>query len=421
MQIFRPQYITQIHKTIYESNTKLILLHGGRWSGKTTILKHLITDNEIHLKKYYFSFEEDIVAKKFKNSDDFRWYMQIKYGINFHERNLLLLNEIQYSKNIIGVLHELLQDIDIQTTIIATGIIQTHQDDYLNLIQSGKVETITIHPLGFFDFLDYKGIHTTYLNIDKPSQVMFKELQWLLDEYLTRWWYPEVVKATTKDRKQHNLKSIVQKVYDKDVGFYFNGDEILAFQDLMEELCHIVMTWCKYKTISKEKDIPIPLIKKYINFLTDNCLIATLPYFFTEKTKELSHQETVVIEDMGIKSYMTQHFWSKLHDTLSIKNFVYSEITKTIPQEDICMTYQKVNNSSIDFIIVHKDKTITPIVVSDSNTDKLPKVFKWFHVQYGHLVRHYIKTTSLTAKRTSYQDKELICVPHFMTKTALWY
>jgi hypothetical protein len=33
----------------------------------------------------------------------------------------------------------------------------------------------------------------------------------------------------------------VQKVYDKDVGFYFNGDEILAFQDLMEELCHIVM------------------------------------------------------------------------------------------------------------------------------------------------------------------------------------
>ena len=103
--------------------------------------------------------------------------MQIKYGINFHERNLLLLNEIQYSKNIITVLNELLEDTDMQTTIIATGIIQTHQDDYLNLIQSGKVKTITIHPLGFFDFLDNKGIHTTYLTIEKPSQVMFKELQ----------------------------------------------------------------------------------------------------------------------------------------------------------------------------------------------------------------------------------------------------
>jgi predicted AAA+ superfamily ATPase len=82
--------------------------------------------------------------------------MQIKYGINFYEQNLLLLNEIQYSKNIIGVLYELLQDTQIKTIIIATGIIQTHEENYLNLIQSGKVKTITIHPLGFFDFLDYK-------------------------------------------------------------------------------------------------------------------------------------------------------------------------------------------------------------------------------------------------------------------------
>ncbi len=347
--------------------------------------------------------------------------MQIKYGINFHETNLLLLNEIQYSKNIIWVLHELLQDPDIQTTIIATGIIQTHQDDYLNLLQSGKVETITIHPLWFFDFLDYKGIHTTYLNIDKPSQVMFKELQWLLDEYLVWWWYPEIIKATTKDRKQHNLKSIVQKVYDKDVWFYFSGDEILAFQDLMEEFCHIVMTGCKYKAISKTKDIPIPLIKKYINFLTENCLISTLPYFFTDKKKELCHQEIIVIEDMGIKSYMTQHFWSKLHDNINMKIFVYSEITKVLPKEDICMTYQKINNSSIDFIIVHSDNSLTPIIVSDSNTDKPPKVLKGFHEQYGDRVRKYIKTTSLTAKKSVYQDKEFICIPHFMIKVALWY
>jgi predicted AAA+ superfamily ATPase len=187
----------------------------------------------------------------------------------------------------------------------------------------------------------------------------------------------------------------------------------------MEELCHIVMKWCKYKNISKDKDIPIPLIKKYINFLTENCLISTLPYFFTDKTKELSHQETIVIEDMGIKSYMTQHFWSKLHDTISIKNFVHSEIAKTIPQEDICMTYQKINNSSIDFIIVHNDKTITPIVVSDSNTNKPPKVLKSFHTHYGDRVRKYIKTTPLHAERTAYYDKELICVPHFMIKTVL--
>ncbi len=421
MQLFRPYYIDNIYNILEDKETKLILLHGWRLSGKTTILKHLVSDINIQSKKYYFSFEEEIVAKKFKNADDFRWYMQIKYGINFAEHNLLLLNEIQYSKNILSVFQQLLKDKNFNTRIIATGIIQSYSEQYLELIQSGQTKTITIHPLWFFDFLDYKGIHTTYLSIEKPSAVMFKELQGLFDEYLTRWWYPEVIKANTRDRKQQTLKSIVQKVYDKDVWFYFNGDEILVFQDLMEHLCHTIMTWCKYKTISQETEIPIPLIKKYLHFLTDNCLINTIPYFFTNKKRELSHQQTIVIEDMGIKSYMTQNFWSKLHDIISIKNFIYWEIAKNTTQEDICMTYQKVNNSTIDFIIEHQDNTYTVIVVSDSNSNKPPKIFKSFHETYWNKVRKYIKTTSLTAQKNTYNNKEFICVPHFMIKIALWY
>lgn len=419
MEIFRPQYIKQIHTIIEKQSIKIILLHGGRWSWKTTILKHLMSDSIINLKKYYFSFEEDIVAKKFKNADDFRWYMQIKYGINFHERNLLLLNEIQYSKNIIKVLEELLQDHNIQTTIIATGIIQTHEENYLTLIQSWQVKTITIHPLWFFDFLDNKNIHTTYLSIDKPSSVMFKEIQSLFDEYLIWWWYPEIIKATTKDRKQYNLKAIVQKVYDKDVWFYFNGDEILVFQELMERFCHQTMQWCKYKTLSQESEISIILIKKYIQFLKDNCLIQILPYFFTDKKRELSHQETIYIADMGIMSYMTHHYGSKIHNITTIKNFIGNEIYKYISDTDQCMTYQKINNSAIDFIIVHEDNTITPIVITESNTNKPPKVLKWFHQHYGHRIRRYIKTTPLHAERTAYYDKELLCVPHFMIKTVL--
>jgi hypothetical protein len=73
--------------------------------------------------------------------------MQIKYGINFYESNLLLLNEIQYSKNIFSLFEELIQDKDMKTTIIATGIIHSQQEDYQNLIQSGQIATITIHPL----------------------------------------------------------------------------------------------------------------------------------------------------------------------------------------------------------------------------------------------------------------------------------
>lgn len=143
--------------------------------------------------------------------------MQIKYGINFSEHNILLLNEIQYSKNILNVFHDLIQDTSMKTTIIATGIIQKQSSEYKLLYESGAISTLTIQPLGFFDFLNYKGIHTTYLTLNNPSPIMFKEIQGLLDEYLTRGGYPEVVKATSKERKEFNLKAIIQKVYDKDV------------------------------------------------------------------------------------------------------------------------------------------------------------------------------------------------------------
>lgn len=186
MLIFRPYYLKKIKNILKKGEKKLIFLHGSRGVGKTTLLKTLQLDIEISVKKYYFSFEDDIVAKKFLNADDFRGYMQIKYGINFQEPSLLLLNEIQYSKNIISVLDELIQDATIKTTIIVTGIAQTQSEEYQNLQKSELTQTISIHPLSFFDFLYYRGIHTTYLTIDNPSPIMFKELQGLLEEYLTR-------------------------------------------------------------------------------------------------------------------------------------------------------------------------------------------------------------------------------------------
>jgi hypothetical protein len=58
-------------------------------------------------------------------------------------------------------------------------------------------------------------------------------------------------------------------------------------------------------------------------------------------------------------------------------------------------------------------------VVTESNTNKAPKVLKWFHAHYGYRVRRYIKTTPIHAERTLYNDKELLCVPHFMIKTVV--
>lgn len=76
----------------------------------------------------------------------------------------------------------------------------------------------------------------------------------------------------------------------------------------MQVLCRQTMEGCKFKPLAKQLEISLPLLKKYIQFLLDNCLIDTIPHFFENKARELCHQDTVVAADMGIISYMTNNF-----------------------------------------------------------------------------------------------------------------
>jgi len=184
MHIIRSHYLTTLHQAI-ENKKSLILLDGGRGSGKTTLLKDILADHTLSQKKYYFSFDEDIVSKKFKHCDDFIGYMQIKYGIDFQQPNILLLNEIQYSKNILHLMYEFLS-YHFATQIIATGVLPKEDPYYYTLLTIDTVETITVYPFSFFDFLAQKNIYTDYLSLSKPSQVVFREIQSLFDEYLIR-------------------------------------------------------------------------------------------------------------------------------------------------------------------------------------------------------------------------------------------
>ena len=100
MIIERAKYLNPLKEAINDPSIKCIVLDGPRHAGKTTILQQIYNDDTIAMKKYYFSFDDQISTKQFKDSNEFISFMQIKFGIDFTKSNLLFLNEIQFSKNI---------------------------------------------------------------------------------------------------------------------------------------------------------------------------------------------------------------------------------------------------------------------------------------------------------------------------------
>lgn len=104
--------------------------------------------------------------------------MRIKVGIDFETESLLFLNETQYSKEIGSIISSLIENTSIKTTFIVTSITEIAVNHNHHSI------SIEIYPMSFFEFLESRGIHTTYLSIQNYSEILLREIQPLLDEYL---------------------------------------------------------------------------------------------------------------------------------------------------------------------------------------------------------------------------------------------
>ncbi len=412
MLIPRPRYVSQLRSAIDNPSIKCIVLDGPRQAGKTTLLKHIYDDDSVEMKKYYYSFDDQLSTKQFKDSQEFISFMQIKFGIDFSKQNILFLNEIQYSKNIGTIIHDLINEHQINTKIVATWITQGEYKDFLKL-DAADFTVITIHTLSLVEFLEYKWIHTKHLDPLKLSSILFSEIEPLLKEFITRWAYPSVVVAKTADEKKEALKHLMQSIIMKDVSFWFRREEIAYFEQILAIINDQHSRIHNKRAIKNTYEFPAKLIDKYTQFLEDHFLITTLSHFYTDKTREVSHKKNSYLLDMGIKNYLNNTFSPLLHDPFIMRDIALQEIYKSIPADHHIAAYQKINGSKIDYVVC-SDKHIIPVVVGDKNTESIPKVFAGFSEHYGEKIETLIKTTASFSSMNYLGEKPVYVIPYFL-------
>lgn len=358
---------------IFEKKQKLLFLIWPRESGKTTILKHLREDKNFSFPCIYINFEKDLLTQQFETSQDIIYYFQITHGIDVHKPSLILLNEIQYSKNTPTLLLEITQNPLYHIIIVATGTYLWHQNQLVTTIPNPWNSIIYVPPFSFFEFLEARNIHTTYISLDKASKIVLQQIKSLRDEYCLRWWYPAVVFATTEEQKRNAFKKIMQKIIDKDLSFWFSWEDYVKFNRFLSIATTLHGQRLKIIPLARTLWYSTKLVSKYIDFMAKSHLITLVYPRSQDKKKELSKSALVFWSDSGLLHYIQDILSQKIITPITAKWVIINERVK-MPRHTIHY-YQKTNGSLVD-IVGQTENNLYCIDISGWISTTYPKVFR---------------------------------------------
>ena len=397
--IERKQYF-DIKKWIWKE--KIIILKGARQVGKTTLMKKLENDLIKQWKTTIFLFADDISNQKiFKSPDDLIYFLDFKFNLDsISEKVYVFIDEFQYIKNAGLFLKNIFDKYKSKLQIIVSGSSSLEITKNTEFLTWRNIE-FYIDRIGFKEFLEYKFSKEISFNLDKLDKIQKfysffeKDLEKYFIEYLSFWWYPEIVYTKIEDEKLLILDSIYKNYIEKDIIAFLKIENITAFNNLIKILSSQVWNLMNKNEISNTIWISRNTLDKYLDILKGTFIFNYLPPYFTNIRKELTKMPKVFSEDLGILNYV---LWKNLSlkNELDlgqiVENFVYREL-KNKDKFSKLYFYQTVSKAEIDFVYEDFDKKISILEVKYRNKVQIPSIFKRFEWNYKDKLKNKIIIT----------------------------
>jgi predicted AAA+ superfamily ATPase len=374
---------------------KIIILKWARQVWKTTLMKTLQThlDNTDKDSKTLFLY-----ADKLENEEIFSSYTSflnyLKYNHSFWEKYLyVFIDEFQFIKNAWLFLKNIFDEQKDKLQIIVSGSSSleiTKNTEFL----TWRAVTFYIDKISFKEFYLYKE------NIDKLPDFSISSKNELNDfynvsksklektflEYLTFWWYPEVITTTDFEMKSIILSQIIQTYIEKDIIHFLHIENIKAFNNLIKLLSSTIWNLINVNELSNTLNISMQTTNKYLEILEWTFVFSKISPFFKNIRKEISKMPKVFVEDIWIKNYVLweiESIWKKIDLWKETENFIYNELTKKFEKRQIYF-YRTISKAEIDFVV---EKSFEEqILIECKYRNKIwniPVVMKNFEENYG--------------------------------------
>lgn len=362
---------------------EIIVLHGARQVGKTTLMKmtmdYLKENKQSNI--FYFDLEKEEFLNLFnRGTEEVIKYIEGRKDINAQNnkstKTFIFIDEIQYLDNPTGILKLFYDHYKDDYKLVVSGsssfAIKSKFKDSL----VGRIIDLEIFGLSFTEFLDFKGLK---YNLNSDSELIESELKNIYIEYVLYGGYPQVVLTENLELKEIYLKGIIDKYIYKDIKDLAEVKDLEKFNSLVRFLASQTGELVNINELSDTLNIARQTIEQYLFILESTYIIKLIRPYHKNIRSELSKMAKVYFEDLGILSLLRN---KKLVDEIDghvFENSIYSCLRRQHNANSLFF-WRTASKQEVDFIV--NEKNIIPLEVKLSYQDKLMKNLAYFSEQY---------------------------------------
>ncbi len=390
--IRRSKYLTKISQVL--AMPEIVALSGVRRCGKSTILLQTIEDlHRQHDVSYdntlYLNFEDPRLGDSLQAKDLFNILSEYKTNFKPKGRIYMFLDEVQ-NVNKWEKFCRAIYDQKDNVKVFVTGSTSKSIDSDLIGLLSGRLISITVTPLSFNEFLDFKKQKKSSLRLTS-----------LFNEYLQYGGFPRVVLEKSTSNKINLLISYYETIIEKDVILKHDIKNKTELKNLTRFVLSNIGNQISSYGLEKALSVSSENISRYLNFLEEAFIIFRIPLFSYSVKRQIYNPDKIFSVDSGLSNIAGFRFSENKGRLL--ENLVFGKLKETGSQ-----IYYWKNKTEIDFLTYAHSGVQKLINVTSTVDDQEILQRELFSLSLGKQEFKNAKTELITLFNESEQKNKII-------------
>ncbi len=281
--------ISEKIKEAISGERRVIIIYGPRQVGKTTLIKHLLSEmsgSAVGGKEDFEYFTgDDLYAQNIFSKHELESLKKVIKG------NILVIDEAQKIDNI-GLTLKLIFD-NLSVKIITSGSASFDLSNKLSEPLTGRTKTFWLYPLAYSEIKD------------KYSKVSGETA---LEEILRYGMYPKVHDLIGNQDKENYLYEYLNSYLYKDILSFAGVRKPKKVVDLLTLLALQVGREVKISELAQNLAISQKAVENYLDVLEKMFVVTNLRGFSRNLRKEISRTSKYYFFDIGLRNALIRNF-----------------------------------------------------------------------------------------------------------------